>query len=310
LNGDVNLLNMNIGTNVFTFQGFTLYGGFSAENNTNTLNVTDIVEVVGSSSKMGIYIKNHTGNVTLTDVDASDSTYGAVFTYVNGNVTVTTSGGTSGGTSTFNNNLRGLYVDHVSGSITINDVTVEGNTRGIQNNGFNSSAAILNCVTFSANGTDMTSAGSANNTNTQTSVGCGSGGTGGGSVYVPFPKAAVVPPVVVPVVGGGNSISGSGNENQPAIAPYIIIPQIQSQLPATLDNGNAFGSALKVELTGQTSVLSITLSFPIPDGKQDSKLTVKFWDGTKWVTISGGSVVNGKFVITVSNPGTYVLVVQ
>ena len=43
---------------------------------------------------------------------------------------------------------------------------------------------------------------------------------------------------------------------------------------------------------------------------ETSNFAVMFWDGTKWVEVPGGSVVNGAFIITVTQPGIYVLVAQ
>jgi hypothetical protein len=39
-------------------------------------------------------------------------------------------------------------------------------------------------------------------------------------------------------------------------------------------------------------------------------LAVMFWDGSGWVEVPGGSVVGNEFVITVTQPGIYVLVAQ
>lgn len=89
-------------------------------------------------------------------------------------------------------------------------------------------------------------------------------------------------------------------------AQYTATPLAQSQLPAALGQGNTFVSALKV--TSQVANLAIELSFPIPAGMEDADLAVMFWDGAQWVELPGGSVVGGEFVITVTQPGIYVLV--
>jgi hypothetical protein len=93
---------------------------------------------------------------------------------------------------------------------------------------------------------------------------------------------------------------------------YTVVEQTQGQLPAALESGT-FGSALKVVLTNEgkdVTDLALTLSFPIPAGMKDSSLVVMFWNGSAWVEVSGGSVVNGFFVITVAQPGDYVLVAK
>jgi len=77
----------------------------------------------------------------------------------------------------------------------------------------------------------------------------------------------------------------------------------QGQLPAPLNQGNAFVSALQVSVSG-----TITLHFPIPAGMEGADLAVMFWNGSGWVEVPGGSVVGSEFVITVTQPGIYVLV--
>jgi len=302
LNGNVTLQNMNMGTNVFTFQGFTLNGRLWAHDNTNTLNMTDVVVQDGSVGGDGIVIRNHIGNVTLTDVDVSGiKYYSTYFDNVTGNVTVTT----SGGTSTFDNNDAGLVVYYVTGGITINDVTMKDNTGfGFYNEGSNSSTPILNCVTFSGNRTDVSG------TVNQTIDKCSSGGTGGGSAYVNFPAVPVVPPQVVTLPAGEDE---KGYATVQYTSLYTVLEQAQGQLPAALGESFKFGSALKVELTEEgknVTDLAITLSFPISADMKDANLVVMFWDGSAWVEVSGGSVVDGFFVITVDQPGDYVLVAK
>jgi hypothetical protein len=67
---------------------------------------------------------------------------------------------------------------------------------------------------------------------------------------------------------------------------------------------------MQVGASGQVANFSITLAFPIPAGMENADLAVMFWDGANWVEVPGGSVVNGEFVITVTQPGVYVLVSQ
>jgi len=116
-------------------------------------------------------------------------------------------------------------------------------------------------------------------------------------------------------VGSGNCkpVAGNGSydKEQTREPLYIVVELLQSQLPASFDNGLTFGSAFKVELTGageKAQGLEITLAFPIPDGMKDADLAVMFWNGSAWVKVPGGSVVDGKYVITVNQPGLYALV--
>jgi hypothetical protein len=105
--------------------------------------------------------------------------------------------------------------------------------------------------------------------------------------------------------------AGGGGSKQLPPALYIVIPQTQAQLPGALGEGFSFGSAFKVELTGlgkNTPDLAFTLSFPIPAGMKDADLAVMFWNGSAWVEVTGGGLVGGSFVITVTEPGLYALV--
>ncbi len=54
----------------------------------------------------------------------------------------------------------------------------------------------------------------------------------------------------------------------------------------------------------------ITLSFPVPADADPSSLGVLFWDGAQWVKVPGGSVVDGMFVVDVTEDGYHVLVQQ
>jgi hypothetical protein len=103
----------------------------------------------------------------------------------------------------------------------------------------------------------------------------------------------------------------SDNSNDAVL--YTIASQTQDELPASLDQGNSFVSALQLALTSQgltAGNLVITLAFPIPAGMEGADLAVMFWNGTGWVEVPGGSVVGDQFVINVAQPGVYVLVAK
>ena len=115
---------------------------------------------------------------------------------------------------------------------------------------------------------------------------------------------ATNPNIFNPCQGGGGVIVTSPTPL------YTITPQTLDQLPAALGQGYAFASAFQVSLFGQFANFELTLAFPIPAGMEDANLSVMFWDGTDWVAVPGGSVVGNEFVITVTQPGVYVLVSQ
>jgi hypothetical protein len=87
-------------------------------------------------------------------------------------------------------------------------------------------------------------------------------------------------------------------------------------LPGVLPNGASYieGMSAKMSIDGKSVDIipaggQITLKFPIPEGKDETSLAVMFWDGSKWVEVSG-EVVDGFYVIEATGPGTYVLVTR
>jgi hypothetical protein len=85
----------------------------------------------------------------------------------------------------------------------------------------------------------------------------------------------------------------------------------EADLPGDLPSGAALSVvavivAPDLPLPGH----SITLSFPVPSGADPANLAVLFWNGSEWVEVPGGTMVDGMFVVTVTEGGTYVLVQQ
>jgi hypothetical protein len=100
------------------------------------------------------------------------------------------------------------------------------------------------------------------------------------------------------------TINVPGEQTSPL--PYTVTPLTQSQLPGDLGTGNTFASAFQISGTAT----NLEISFPIPVGMESMDLVVMFWDGSGWIEVPGGSVAGGEFVITVTQPGIYVLVAQ
>jgi hypothetical protein len=106
--------------------------------------------------------------------------------------------------------------------------------------------------------------------------------------------------------GGGVIITSPlPSDELPNDESFTTTSQTQDQLPSALGQFDAFVSALQVN--GQVTS-GVTLSFPIPAGMESADLAVMFWNGSGWVEVPGGSVVGNEFVITVTQPGIYVLV--
>jgi hypothetical protein len=141
-----------------------------------------------------------------------------------------------------------------------------------------------------------------------------------------------LPPHVVPV-GGGEEIkldceSYSGtklvlpNGDQvtlpcPIKEKGVLTSKDQGQLPAPLNAGSGFASALDVQVfrndesVDETKV-GITIDFLIPDGLQDADLAILRWDEEQlqWVEVPGTKTSDGRFLANSKLTGTYVLVTR
>jgi hypothetical protein len=53
---------------------------------------------------------------------------------------------------------------------------------------------------------------------------------------------------------------------------------------------------------------SIIVSFTVPDNMKNSTLSILYWDGSKWVEVSGHMTADGHFETTTDLTGTFVLV--
>jgi hypothetical protein len=91
----------------------------------------------------------------------------------------------------------------------------------------------------------------------------------------------------------------------------------EDALPGALPSGATQLGSLEAQVTSGGNALGelpvggkITLKFPVPAGTDASTLVVLFWNGTAWVEVSGGTVVDGFYVVTVEKPGNYVLAAQ
>jgi len=92
---------------------------------------------------------------------------------------------------------------------------------------------------------------------------------------------------------------------------------VENDLPGELPSGATHLGSLDAQVTSGGTAQDtlppsgkITLKFPIPDGVDETSLAVLFWNGSAWVEVPGGKVVDGFFVVTVEEPGNYVLVSQ
>ncbi len=304
-------LNNSPGTGNITLTGANIFNT-NGENGLSVLSNGDISAsnvTASNNAEMGAQLDNTsgTGNVTLTGANVfNDNGIAGLFVDSNGDISasnVTASGNdamgaalqTPGtviltGANVFNGNAYGAYLIG-PGSVTINNATISNNSSfGIVNLVGVGNILTLNCVTFNGNVSNV---------------------TGGGSM-VDNGCVPVAPPVVSPVVSGGD-----GN-NLFAPAEFIVpvpVPFEASALPGSLPNGNVFvaGSNLTLHLNTvlgelvQNAPGGVTVSFEIPESLQGKTFSVLFWEDGKWVSIPV-KVVGSMAYFTAYGPGIYVLV--
>ncbi|HET9911283.1 MAG TPA: right-handed parallel beta-helix repeat-containing protein [Anaerolineales bacterium] len=284
--------------NCISFYWVGCAGTGSISVNSSTFNGNGMGSVIGSHG-MEAY---SSGDITLTNVTANGNEWEGAYLnnfWGTGNINVSD--------STFDNpkNSDGIGLDaYSSGDITLTNVTANGNTEGVyvETDG----SVTIVCSQFNNNETYGVDAEYVTGIFTLNDVTFSGNGTGD-YIGSPVITSGACPP---PPSDGGNGDKGHGKNGQ-NVPLYIIIKRIQNQLPGELGAENTFVSALKVVLTGRgahTPGLAIKLSFPIPQSMKDANLAVLFWNGSEWVDVPGGSVVDDYFVITVNKPGIYVLV--
>jgi hypothetical protein len=304
-------LNNSPGTGNVTLTGANIFNT-NGENGLSVLSNGDISAsnvTASNNAEMGAQLDNTsgTGNVTLTGANVFNTNgLAGLFVDSNGDISasnVTASGNdamgaalqTPGtvmltGANVFNGNTYGVYLIG-PGSVTINNATISNNSfYGIVNLVGAGNILTLNCVTFSDNASDV---------------------NGGGSM-VDNGCVPIAPPVVSPVVSGGDG----NNLFAPAeIIVPVPVPFEASSLPGPLPSGNAFAAGLNLNLHLNTSLGElvqnapdgVTVSFEIPESLQGKTFSVLFWEDGKWVSIPV-KVVGSVAYFTAYGPGTYVLV--
>jgi len=316
-------------------------------NTTGTGSVTVQNSTFTGNGGAGLRVES-SGNVTLSEITADGNANGAVIltpaglsvggSSFNGNTTTGllfnltgTAGSVSIETSTFNDNTTGATVTTLgnldvsnssfdsntgagllfnlvgaAGNITIEKSTFNGNASGATLR--TSGSIVVSCSEFSTNTQYGINAPNATGPMELASTTFSGNGTadyrynGSGLTITDVLCNPIPPTPVLPVGDGGKSMDE---------VLYYVIEKLEDQVPAGLPAGNSLVSAFEVVLTPRgekVENLLITLSFPIPAGMQADNLAVLLWNGMEWVQVPGGSVVNDRFVVTVSGAGFYVLV--
>ena len=148
------------------------------------------------------------------------------------------------------------------------------------------------------------------------------------------PRRTPVPPALpgqplIPVTGGSLikiDCQGSVNYTLQPDGTRIIFNNLCSY-NATIDSVPAEGlahplpenslylngvSVSVLNSVANVSVLpdgaSVLVEFILPAGVRSTSLSVLFWDGSKWIELSGGSVTAGYYQVENDHPGTFILV--
>jgi len=133
------------------------------------------------------------------------------------------------------------------------------------------------------------------------------------------------PPVVPPPAGESQAVTSAG----PACADSLLdegeVTALLHDLcgvtvafehvaaldvPAALPEGTTFGFGVTLEADAFPTGGTASLSFPVPDGADADSLVVLLWNGSQWIEVAGGALVDGEFVVTVNAAGVYVLAVR
>ena len=324
INGDISINYLT--TTAFTLQGFTLQGHLSISapmmgGGIDTLNLTDIKQVgQNKPSEIGIlYNGDGLGDVNLTDVSAENN--GKLGATINFHKNLTVTGGSFGPTTDIIINGAGIY--SYGASATINGATIYDNKSVGVSNG-STAALIVNCSTFSGNGTD-----------TSSNVTVNSGGCGAkGQAYLPWPFAPVVKPPAEPVFNPpannppadlGGTLCKEGNLSAYCPSGFVqdngsIIPVSasfgQNALPGSLPQGSALVAGFDITLHRGTAdgervseATGLAITVDIPADMQGKPIRVMFWDDSAWVEVTATLSADGKqATFTVAKEGKYALV--
>ncbi len=224
--------------------------------------------------------------ITLMNVQASGNSTGGAYIDTDGNATVSN--------SKFENNTSGYGLDasNVKGTLTLSDVTFNGNCLG----------------DYYYGGTAVLTSGLCNRS------------PGGGSSSS---SASIIP------VTGGEPITCDGSTTSVTVMlpngdfvilacpinEYAVVNQTpEAGLPVPLEDDLDFISAMTaLVIRANQPVESLEdpmlVSFIIPNGMEDAGFAIRFWDGTEWVEVDGQLSNDGLYFEATTNlTGTFVFV--
>lgn len=224
--------------------------------------------------------------ITLINVQASGNSTGGAYIDTDGNATVSN--------SKFENNTSGYGLDasNVKGTLTLSDVTFNGNCLG----------------DYYYGGTAVLTSGLCNRS------------PGGGSSSS---SASIIP------VTGGEPITCDGSTTSVTVMlpngdfvilacpinEYAVVNQTpEAGLPVPLEDDLDFISAMTaLVIRANQPVESLEdpmlVSFIIPNGMEDAGFAIRFWDGAEWVEVDGQLSNDGLYFEATTNlTGTFVFV--
>jgi hypothetical protein len=125
LNGNVNISNTIAG---FTLQGFTINGRLLMNNNTGTLNLTDLDINYTAAALSPISVANHNGAINVKQVKSSGNRGSNSFNNAigTGNITITNSAFDHNNPASAGLYAQGIYIN-TNGSVTIDGVSASNN---------------------------------------------------------------------------------------------------------------------------------------------------------------------------------------
>jgi len=232
-------------------------------------------------------------SITVQNSQSNGNTGNGLVT--NGDATITC--------SSASNNTAGYGVDSTAGSLTLDGVTLNGNSSGATN----ASSPTITDTCHPASG--------GNNGGSNNQSGSGSGGSNG----LPYTTVNVMN-------GAGNTLDCRNYKGASFVLPdgdLVMIPctagggqitlsdQPSTSLPGALSGQTTYISAFSVTTTTPLTG-SMTVAFLIPAGKEGSNFAILHWNDSTWQNLGGtrGLPKAGYFGVQTTLTGTFVLVAQ
>jgi len=272
-------------------------GAFIETTGSVTVNNSDFLNNFGGN----LDISSPGGTVTINNSRFDNSNYDGIDIYTDGNVILNN-------VITNGNSYDGIYItgydNYYAGSVSVNGGTFTNNGEGILNNAYG--IDVYACQ-VNLNGAQSF------------------GGNQSGDVYFEQDPACVElnedkedkkdkkkpqPTTSTSALCAISELTAGevkGLLNNLCGITVLMSETLEEDLPAELSDEMTYHLGVKITAIGLPTGGYIELYFPVPEDVDEENLVVLFWNETEWVETLGGEVVDGFFVIKVSEPGVYVL---